>query len=85
MNLFTLCSLRNYAQAEHIIVLGNGIDARLDKVNSFATHFASYVAIQLKSPPCYDGAESVKEHPQGSKGNAHEVMCSGDLTAKHNK
>ena len=32
-----------------------------------------------------DGAESVEEHPQGTKGNAHEVMFCGDLAAQHNK
>ena len=48
INRFALCSLENYAQAELIIVLGNGIFAKLDKINAFAAQFTGGVAIQLK-------------------------------------
>ena len=60
-------------------------DRKLDKINALVTKFTCDVAIQLKSPPGYDVAESVAEHPNGPKGNAHKIMFGGDLTAKHNK
>ena len=39
----------------------------------------------MGNPTGYHGAESVAEHPYGPKGNAHQIMFGGDLTAKHNK
>ena len=65
-------------------MLGNGIYPKLDKINALATKFTGDVAIQLKSPPGYDGAISV-EDLHGPKGNVHQIMFCGDLTAKHNK
>ena len=62
-----LCSLRNHAQAQNIVLLGNGSDRKLDTINDLVTKFTGDVAIQLKSPPGYDGAESVAEHPNGPK------------------
>ncbi len=66
-------------------MLGNITNAKCDKIDAVATQFTGDVAIQLKSPQGYDGAESVEEHSQGPKGNAHKVLFNGDLTAKHNK
>ena len=65
-------------------MLGNGSDQKLDKINAHVSKFTGDVAIQLKDPPGYDGAESIAEHPNGPKGNAHQIMFGGDLTAKHN-
>ncbi len=61
------------------------MNAKLDKVNVFATQFTSDVAIQLKSPPSNDGLESVEEQPHRSKGNMHNVALGEHLTAKRNK
>ena len=85
VHYFALGSLRNNAQAENNILLGNGGDRKFDKIDGLVTKFTGDVAIQLKYPPGYDGAEGVAEHPNGTKGNAHHIMFGGDLTAKHNK
>ena len=85
VNYFAFGSLGNDAQAENIILLGNRGNRKLDKVNALVTKFTGDVAIQLKDPPGYDGAESVEEHPYGPKGNAHQIMFRADLTAEHNK
>ena len=85
VHYFALGSLRNNSQAENIILLGNGGDRKFDKIDGLVTKFTGDVAIQLKSPPGIDGAESVADHPHRRKGDTHEVMFSGDLTAKHNK
>ena len=85
VNHLALGSLRNDAQAENIILLGNRGNRKLDKVNALVTKFTGDVAIQLKDPPGYDGAVSVEDHPNGPKGNAHHIMFRADLTAKHNK
>ncbi len=85
INCFTLSPLRIYSQAEYIIALGNGIKARLNKVNVLARQFTGDVAIQLKFPPGNDDAEIVEKHPHGSKGNEHNVAIGEDLTAKLNK
>ena len=52
-----LRSLGNNAQAENIILLGNGGDRKFDKIDGLVTKFTGDVAIQLKYPPGYDGAE----------------------------
>jgi hypothetical protein len=85
VNHLALGSLWNDAQAENIILLGNRGNRKLDKVNALVTKFTGDVAIQLKDPPGYDGEESVEDHPNGPKGNAHHIMFRADLTAKHNK
>ena len=85
VNYFAFGSLGNDAQTENIILLGNRGNRKLDKVNALVTKFTGDVAIQLKDPPGYDGAESVEEHPYGPKGNAHQIMFRADLTAEHNK
>ena len=85
IDYFAFRSLRNYTQAQNIVLLGDGGNRKLDKINALVTKFTGDVAIQLKYPPGYDGAEGVAEHPNGTKGNAHHIMFGGDLTAKHNK
>ena len=74
-----------HAHARLLRRLGNGSDRKLDKINALVKNFTGDVTIQLKSPPGYAGTESVADHPHGPKGNAHQVMFSGDLTAKHKK
>ena len=51
INLFTLSSIGNYGQAEHISLLGKELYADLDKIKIGATQFTGDVAFQLKSPP----------------------------------
>ena len=68
---FALSSLRDNPQAQNIVLLGDGGDRKLHKINALVTIFTRDVAIQLKSPSGYDGAISVEDHPHGSKGNAH--------------
>ncbi len=79
------CPLRNHSKAEYIVALGNGVNAKFNKVNSFATQFTGDVAIQLKSPASKDCAERVEIHPNRAKGDAHNVVFGADLTAKLNK
>ena len=85
INFRTLGSLWNNTQAQNIVLPRNGCYRELDKIHALVTKFTGDVAIQLKSPPGIDGAESVADHPHGPKGNAHQVMFCGDLTAKHKK
>ena len=68
-----------------LFCLGIEVTEKLDKINALVTKFTGDVAIQLKYPTVFDGAESVAEHPNGPKGNAHQIMFGSDLTAKHNK
>ena len=85
IDYFAFRSLRNYTQAQNIVLLGDGGNRKLDKINALVTKFTGDVAIQLESPPGFHGAISVEHHPHGSKCNAHKIMLCGDLTAKHNK
>ena len=72
-------------QAEHIISSGNRIYAQIDKVNACVTECTCSIAIQLKTPPIYDSAESVCKHPQQQEGEEHNVTFSNDLATNHTK
>ncbi len=60
---FTFCLLRNHSKTEYIVVLGNGINTKLNKVDISATQFTGDVAVQLNSPASNDCAERFENHP----------------------
>ena len=82
---FTFCPLRNDSKTEYIVVLGNGINTKLNRVNIFATHFTCDIAIQLESPASNNCAERIENHPHRAKCDAHNVAFGTDLTAEHHK
>jgi hypothetical protein len=82
---FTFCPLLDHSKTDYIVVLGNGINTKLNKVNILATQFTSDVDVQLESSASDDCTERVENHPYRAKGDAHNVAFGTDLTAEHHK
>ncbi len=85
VDFFTFCPLRDDSKTEYIVVLGNGINTELNKVNIFATQFTGDIAIQLESPASNNCAECIENHPHRAQCDVHNVAFGTDLTAEHHK